>query len=115
MALLLLLVLPLQGLAAVLMPFHCLTDEHHSQIVVSAHQPDQSMAHDHHDKSSVAARNDGPPSDSEAGHLSCHHVCTGAPSMVVLTVPDAPFVSINQISSVLPPFFPERLLRPPRT
>ena len=114
-AILLLLALPLQGLSAVLMPFHCLTDEQDEAATVSADQHHDSVAHEHDGKSPAVAQHHGDASSNDTGHLCCNHVYTGVPSVAVLAAPDTLFVSIDQISIVLPPFFPERLLRPPRT
>lgn len=113
---LLLLTLPLQGLSAALMPFHCVSDEQHEEVAIGAQHHPQNEAHgDHGGNSIAAAQHDGDPSGKEAGHFCCNHVYTGAPSVALLATPDTPFVSVDQISTVPPPFFPERLLRPPRT
>ena len=114
-AIVLLLSLPLQGLSAALMPFHCLSDEQHEEVTVSAQHHPQSMTHDHGGNSTTGAQHDGDPSSKEGGHFCCNHVYTGAPSVAVLTAPDTPFVSVNQIPTVPPLFFPEQFLRPPRT
>ncbi len=114
-ALLLLLALPLQGLAAALMPFHCPADEHGGEVIAGAHQHESITTHSHHETPSTIAEHDGAPADTGVVHLCCNHVYTGAPSVAVVTAPDAPFVLISQVATVLPPFFPERLLRPPRT
>lgn len=115
LALALLLALPLQGLSAVLMPFHCLSDSQHEPATVGAHQHQTDVTHEHDRNSSATTQHDGGPSSNEAGHLCCNHVYTGAPSVAVLTAPDTPFVSVGQISTAPPLFFPEQFLRPPRT
>ncbi len=115
LAIVLLLALPLQGLSAVLMPFHCLTDAQHEVATVSAHQHHESAANEHDNISSATAHHDSDTPSNDAGHLCCHHVYTGAPSVVVLAAPDTPFVTVNQISTAPPLFFPEQFLRPPRT
>ena len=110
----LLLALPLQGMSAVLMPFHCLIDEQHEKVTVSAQHHHESAAHEH-DRTVPAAvqHDDSETSAHDAGHCY-NHVATGAPSVAILTAPDMPFVSVNQISTAPPLFFPEQLLRPPR-
>ena len=113
-ALLLLLALPLQGLSAVLMPFHCPPDKQHDAVAVGVQQHHESVAHEHDRNVPATTQNDGNPSSNEAGHFCCDHVYTGAPSVAVLAAPDTPFVTVNKIHTVPPPFFPERLLRPPR-
>lgn len=115
LAIVLLLTLPLQGLSAALMPFHCLSDEQNEEAAVSAQHHPQSMTLDHDGNSTAAAQHDGDPSSKEAGHFCCNHVYTGAPSVVVLPAPDTPFVTVSQISTAPPLFFPEQFLRPPRT
>lgn len=115
LAIALLVALPLQGLSAVLMPFHCLSDSPHEATTVGTHQQQTNVTHEHDRSSSATAQHDGGPSSNEAGNSCCNHVYTGAHSVAVLTAPDTPFVAVNQISIVPPPFYPERLLRPPRT
>lgn len=113
-AMLLLLALPLQGLSAVLMPFHCLTDDQHASATAGPQHHDESVAHEHDTTVPAMAQHHGSPSGNEAGQFCCHHVYTGAPSMAVLPAPEMPFVSVRQISTTPPLFFPEQLLRPPR-
>lgn len=109
----LLLAIPLQGLSAVLMPFHCLTDEHHGEAAIGAAQtPPQIAAHEHN---STVAHDPSDSTSDVVGHSCCNHVYTGAPSVPALIAPHAQFLSVDQISTALRPFFPERLLRPPRT
>lgn len=115
LAIALLLALPLQGLSAVLMPFHCLSDSKHEAATVGDHQHQTNMAHEHDKTASAITQHDGGSSSNEAGNSCCNHVYTGAPSVAVLMSPNTPFFSVNQISIVPPPFYPERLLRPPRT
>lgn len=113
-AIVLLLALPLQGLSAVLMPFHCLTDDSYASATAGAQRHDESVAHEHATTVPSTAQHHGRPSSNEAGDLCCCPVYTGAPSLAVLTAPDLPFVSVHQISTAPPLFFPEQLLRPPR-
>ena len=111
---LLLLALPLQGLSAVLMPFHCPPDEQHEAVTVGTQPHHESVAHEHDRDVPATTQNDGNPSNNGAGHSCDNYMYTGAPSVAVLAAPDTPFVSVNYISTVPPLFFPEQLLRPPR-
>lgn len=112
---LLLLTLPMQGLSAVLMAFHCAPDGQHGEVAVGLQQHHQHVAHEHGSNSLLADQHEGDASSNDAGHSCGNHTCTGAPSVAAITVPDTAFVSINQAATKLPPFFRERLLRPPRT
>jgi hypothetical protein len=118
LALLLLLTLPLQGLSAVLMPLHCLTDSEHAGMSADTNHH-QSSAQEHdgnaHHPSPPHADKQGTASSNDAGHICCNHVYTGVPSVAVLTAPDTSFAAVTEVSNALPPFFPDRLLRPPRT
>lgn len=114
-AMLLLLALPSQGLSAVLMPFHCLTDDQHAPAAAGPQHHDESVAHEHNTIAPATAQHQGSPSGNEAGDFCCSPVYTGAPSVAVLMAPDMPFVSVHQISTAPPLFFPEQFLRPPRT
>ena len=50
LALVLLLTLPLQGLSAVLMPIHCLSDAPHEEAAVGAQHHHQNAGHEKNDK-----------------------------------------------------------------
>lgn len=115
LAIVLLLALPLQGLAAVLMPFHCLPDAQQTSANAVAQHHDESVAHEHATSAPATAQHDGGSSGNETGNFCCSPVYTGAPSVAVLPAPDTSFVTVNQISTAPPLFFPEQLLRPPRT
>ncbi len=117
MAIVLLLTLPLQGWSAVLMPFHCLTDEQQTSANAGAQHHGESVARKFDTSTPTTVQHDGGSSatSNEAGNLCCSPVYTGAPSVAMMTTPDTPFVSVDHISIVPPPFFPEQLLRPPRT
>jgi hypothetical protein len=110
----LLLALPLQGLAAALMPFACAAGspaaaaerhdpaQHSTQHGIHAHE---AAGHDH--------PGDGANGDT-AGHPCCHHVCTGTPAVPLLAALDPPSSYVLYATAVPPPFVPERLQRPPR-
>ena len=115
LAIVLLLALPLQGLSAVLMPFHCATDDQREAVTVGTQQHHDGIAHEHDKNSPATAQHGGDASSNETGQLCCNHVTTGVPSVVILTAPDTPFVYESHISVIPPLFFPEQFLRPPRT
>ncbi len=119
LAMILLLTLPLQGLSAVLMPLHCLTDSGHSEMN-AAPQHHQSRAQEHDNSAHATSQpqhdySQDTSGSNELGHKCCNHVYTGVPSVAILTAPEIPFLSVTEVASTLPPFFPDRLLRPPRT
>ena len=115
LALLLLLALPLQGLSAVLVPFHCPIDEHHASAATGAQHHHEGATHQHDAAVPAIDQQKGDVSGFETGNVCCNHVYTGAPSIAVFTSPEVPFVVVNQIATTPPLFFPEQPLRPPRT
>ncbi len=114
LALVLMLALPLQGLSAVLMPFHCPTDEQHASATTGAQHDHQAVTHQHDAAAPTIDQKNSDVSGFESGNVCCNHIYTGAPSIAVFTSPEAPFVVVNQISTTPPLFFPEQPLRPPR-
>jgi hypothetical protein len=97
----LLLVMPIQGIAAPVSHLLCPSS--------SAAEPlDMGSEHDHEGSSS----NDG--NNTPAGHLSCHQVSSGIPSITVLTF--AGDLPVYHPSSLTSPslFIPEQPQRPPR-
>lgn len=110
----LIVVLPLQGLSAVLMPLHCLSDEQHGGPVADAHQRYEGVGDDHGKRAPEKTSHDG-HGFGESGHTCCDHVSTGAPSAAALSLAEATFTVAGQSPSVLPPIHRERLLRPPRS
>ena len=109
--LLLMLILPFQGLAASLSPMLCHTEEHHAAAdSVSGHY----NGHPHHSTDTVPAGEQNSTSDY-AGHLCCSIAFAAVPMVTAGTTPLEPtFYTLPD--SVSPPLFvPERLQRPPRT
>src|SRR5688500_8714814 len=110
LALSLLLILPIQGIAAALGPILCASPHgHHSMGAESHSHGDDGVPHSHsHD-------NDGPVSDEgTASHLCCHHFSAGIPVAFEDLLELTPTLASR---SVVPPhalFVPEQPQRPPR-
>ena len=109
LALSLLLILPIQGIAAALGPILCAgSDGHHSMGVDSHSHGDDGVPHSHDNK-------DGPVSDESAvSHLCCHHFSAGVPFAFEELLDLTPTLASR---SVVPPhklFIPEQPQRPPR-
>lgn len=113
LALVLLLALPLQGLSAVLMPFHCPSDEQHVSANSGVQHQHEGVTHQHDAAAPTIDQQNSDVSGFETGNVCCNHVYTGAPSIAVFTSHEAPFVLVNHISATPPLFFPEQPLRPP--
>lgn len=127
LAALLMLALPLQGLAAFAPATPC-GEEHASMHGGTTHHAvadshgnnhdthaghDQTAAgnHDHH-----APDNSTPSQDISFGngHNCCHHVFTGAPLTAAPTPPEAPNAVTPRVSLLATLFIPELPQRPPR-
>jgi len=109
-ALLLMLVLPLQGLAASLSPMLCHTEEHHAAID-RAHG--DSNDHHHHGTDTVPAGEQNGTADY-AGHLCCSIAFVAVPMVTAGTSPLEPTLYTSPDAVSPPLFVPERLRRPPR-
>ena len=109
--LLLLLLMPIQGIAASVSHLLCASSSAAEPMDMgSGHHHDDSVAAQEHDHE--GSSNDG--NNNHAGHLSCHQVSSGIPSITVLAfVSDLP---VYHPSSFTSPnlFFPEQPQRPPR-
>ncbi len=107
----LLLVMPIQGIAASVSHLLCASSSATEPMDTgSGHHHGDSVAAQEHDHE--GSSNDG--NDTHAGHLSCHQVSSGIPSITVLTfVGDLP---VYHPSSFTSPnlFIPEQPQRPPR-
>ena len=104
-ALLLLLVLPLQGVAAVLAPLHCAPQDAQA---VAVHP-----SHDH--QGGTHQPSSAPETDHEySGHLCCHHVFSGAAASATRTVTPAPMSVQPVIVLLVTLFIPDLPLQPPR-
>lgn len=109
----LLLILPLQGVAATLAPISCHSSDRES--VTASH----AQEHDHtatmgHDSAAGPNDSDGTTSDY-AGHLCCHHPVGGMPVMSIIPANTGP-TAYTSLPPAWPPLFaPEQQLRPPRS
>ena len=111
---LLMLALPLQGLAAFAPAADCgdgrpaahhaheTQQNHHGASAVHEHAATQQ----HHD--------DNPPSDQSGGHSCCHHVFAGVPSANVPGTPAPPHAVMQRVSLLYTLHIPELPQRPPR-
>jgi hypothetical protein len=105
----LLLILPLQGLAAALTPILCHSDEQQQTVVsVQAHGSDPSS---HEEPTS---NHDGKAGADYSGHLCCHYPVGAMPVPFAAFADSGPstYVSLPQVLPSL--FSPEQQLRPPR-
>lgn len=102
-AVIVLLLLPLQGLAATLSAFTCFSADAHQTVASNTHSHDSGSSHEH----------DGETSKDHSGHLNCHHFFSGMPAVMAVSVPsDIPaFESPISLLSTL--FVPEQPHRPP--
>jgi hypothetical protein len=116
-ALLMILWLPLQGFAAVAMPFcqHAMQGRTAGTAVADPHA--RHAAHQHHQPTS--AKDAQPPHDSGALFACndcgvCHLACTPAAPLSVLCMnSDATYAYSERIPALPPLFIPEQLHRPP--
>jgi hypothetical protein len=105
-ALMLALLLPLQGVAAVLTPALCSTQEHHQDAGTHAHADGNSADHGH---DSAGGKMD------YSGHLCCNLAFTVVFAVPAFALEPGSSVYQARASATPPPFVPERLQRPPRT
>jgi hypothetical protein len=101
-AVVVLLLLPLQGWAATLSAFTCFSADAH-----------QTAGSPHHDTGSPH-EHDGDTGNDHSGHLSCHHFFSGMPAAV--SEPESPDLPAfeSSISLLFTLFVPEQPQRPPR-
>lgn len=108
----LLLVMPIQGIAASV-PYLLCSPAPAAELMDmgSGHHHDGSVAAQEHDYGGSSS-NDG--NNNHAGHLSCHQVSSGISSITVLVFINN--LTVYHPSSFSPPrlFFPEQPQRPPR-
>ena len=109
LALSLMLILPVQGIAAALGPILCASSDGHQSMAAHTHvHGDDGATHTHDNQ-------DSPVSDEGAsGHLCCHHFSAGIPVAFEDLLDLTPTLASR---SVVPPhalFVPEQPQRPPR-
>ncbi|MBY0267173.1 MAG: hypothetical protein K2W84_12220 [Burkholderiales bacterium] len=127
LAALLMLALPLQGLAAFAPATPC--GEEHATMLGSATQHAAADAHsgkhdmpEGHDHAAAGSHghhapdNNMPAQDISfgSGHNCCHHVFTGVPPVAAPTPPEAPNAVMPRVSLLATLFIPELPQRPPR-
>lgn len=110
---LLMLALPLQGLAAVA-PARCADDPSGAavQTMHDSHHGVAQQAHDH--PADYQQHNDGQPADQTNGHSCCHHVFSGTPSATIPGLPAPPHAVMPRVSLLATLHIPELPQRPPR-
>lgn len=109
----LLLALPLQGLAAFAPSASCAD----APAVHSMHDGQQS----HHDAAAPhdhgadhPQQDNHPPTDQANGHSCCHHVFSGVPSTAIPGMPVPPLAITSRVAALTTLFIPELPPRPPR-
>jgi hypothetical protein len=101
-AVIVLLLLPLQGWAATLSAFTCFSADAHQ--TVDAHHHDTGPTHEH----------DGDTGNDHSAQSGCHHFFSGMPAAMTATEsPDLPAFE-SSISLLFTLFVPEQPQRPPR-
>jgi hypothetical protein len=104
-AVIVLLLLPLQGLAATSSAFTCFSADAHHAVGVDAHSHDGHFSHDRDDDTRK----------EHSGHLGCHHFFSAMPAAMAVTVPSELPAFQSSISLLFTLFVPERPQRPPRS
>jgi hypothetical protein len=109
---LLLLALPVQGLAAFTPASRC-ADAHagHAMHDTQQHHGTAAQAHDH---GSHQPQDDGQSTDPSGGHSCCHHVFSGVPSAAIPGMPAPPREMTARVSLLATLYIPELPQRPPR-
>lgn len=110
----LLLILPLQGIAATLASISCHSSDRESVTASQTQQHDHAAAMEH--GGSIAGQNDQDGTSSDyAGHLCCHHPVGGMPVTSVIPAKTGS-TAYTSLPPAWPPLFaPEQQLRPPRS
>lgn len=109
---LLLLALPLQGLAA-FAPSSLCADAHAAHTMHDSHQKHHDAAAQVHDHASDHQQ-EGQSTDQPAGHSCCHHVFSGVPSAAIPGMPAPPSEMTPRVSLLATLYIPELPQRPPR-
>lgn len=116
---LLMLILPLQAVAAYAPAAAACGDQHaaamhqteadhsghHAMAAAADHGQQSANEHQHHESS---------PSNDFDGHSCCHQVFTGAASVALPFAPESPPVILQRVSLLNTLFIPELPQRPPR-
>lgn len=113
---LLMLALPMQGVAAFAPSARC-TDEHAAPAVSvsqDAHDGHHAAAGHGHAPANHQHQDDGQPADQAGGHSCCHHVFSGTAQSATPGAPEAPRAVTPRVSLLTTLHIPELLQRPPR-
>lgn len=116
---LLMLTLPMQGLAAFAPAARC-ADEHAAPAVSASqdardgHHAAAGHGHDHPAPADHQHQNDGQPADQAGGHPCCHHVFSGAAQSATPGAQEAPRAVTLRVSLLSTLHIPELPQRPPR-
>ena len=111
---LLMLALPMQGLAAISSAIPC-SETHNSQRVAPEHGSHAAnMAHSHEHPAGPQQPDDSQPADQAGGHPCCNHVFSAVPSANIPGPPAAPHVVTVPVSLLATIHIPELPQRPPR-
>jgi len=103
LAVIVLLLLPLQGLAATLSAFNCVSGDAH-QTTTHTHSHDGGLPHEH----------DGETGQDPSGHLGCHHLYSAMPPVMGVSIPSDIPAFESSIFLLFTLFVPEQPRRPPR-
>jgi len=105
-ACLMLLALPLQGLAAYAPAAQCLDDPS----LHAVHNQDRALAeHAHHSHGPAT-----PEGADQAGHACCHHVCPAANAALIPLATASPQSVVPRVTLLATLFIPDLPQRPPR-
>lgn len=113
-AVFLLLLLPLQALAASLSALTCHTGVAHHGMTSHSDLDHGSAPDGHVHDHSTPHEHDGDASADHSGHLNCHHVFSAMPVATVVNAPSALPAFDSSLSLLYTLFVPERPQRPPR-
>jgi hypothetical protein len=113
-ALFLILLLPLQALAASFSALTCPGDAAHQGAVTDAIVDHHTSHENHSHDPGKPHHHDGDAAMDHSGHLNCHHVFSGMPTIAVVNVPDQLPALESSLSLLHTLFVPERPQRPPR-
>lgn len=110
----LLMVLPLQGMASAIHALACTPESGHASMAAADHSHAGEHGHAAHDRGAPHQHPAGTGDSDHASHQCCHHFSSAAvPSLANPAHADLP-VFISSISLLETLFFPEQPQRPPR-
>jgi len=114
---LLMLALPLQGLAAITSSASCLDadsghETHSASIDSGNHHAVAPQAHDH--PAGFSQHDGDQPADGAGAHACCHHAFSGVPSAAIPGTPAPPHVVAQRVTLLATLHIPELPLRPPQ-